>query len=179
MRLIAPRLETDRLILREFRVVDFDTFVAMIADPVVTRHIGGPIADRAAAWDKFARAPGFWALLGYGIWMVEDRASGRIAGNVGFGRFERDIDPPLPDIPEMAWVLDSWAHGRGIGGEAVRAAMAWGDANLPDKGYVAIVAPDNSASLRLAGKCGFVETRRSPYRGEETVVLERPSSRHG
>jgi RimJ/RimL family protein N-acetyltransferase len=171
--MIAPRLETERLLLREFRLDDFEPFVAMLGDPVVTRHIGGLVVDRATAWDKFARAPGFWALLGYGMWIVEDKASGRFAGNVGFGRFERAIDPPLPEIPEMAWVLDEWAQGRGIGHEAVSAAIAWGDAHLTEPRYVCIIAPENAASLRLAGKKGFVETRRSPYKGEETVVLER------
>lgn len=174
MQHIAPRLETERLLLREFRAADFETFVAMIADPVVTQHIGGPILDRAMAWEKFVRAPGFWALLSYGMWIVEEKASGRIAGNVGFGNFERAIDPPLPDVPEMAWVLDGWAHGQGFGVEAVSAAITWGDANLPATPYVCIIAPDNPASIRLAKKCGFVETRRSPFNGEETIVLERP-----
>lgn len=171
--MLAPRLETERLILREFRLDDFEPFVAMLGDPVVARHIGGPIVDRATAWDKFARVPGFWALLGYGMWIVEEKASGRIAGNVGFGRFERDIDPPLPEVPEMAWVLDAWAHGRGIGSEAVAAAIEWSEANLAETRYVCIISPDNPASLRLAEKCGFVETRRAPFKDGETVVLER------
>lgn len=171
--MIAPRLETRRLILREFRLSDFEPYLAMMADPAVHRFIGGPMADRAMAWDKFARAPGFWPLLGYGLWIVEERASGRIAGCIGFGRFERDIDPPLPEIPEMAWVLDGWAHGRGIGSEAVDAVIGWGDAKLAETSYVCIIAPENDASLRLAEKSGFVETRRSPYKGAEIVVLER------
>lgn len=169
----APRLDTERLILRQFRLADFEPFAAMLCNPLVARHIGGPVFDRATAWEKFVRAPGFWALLGHGMWIVEEKDSGRIAGNVGFGRFERDIDPPLPDVPEMAWVLDGWAHGQGIGSEAVGAVIDWGEANLAATRYVCIVAPGNAASLRLAQKNGFVETRRSPYKSEETVVLER------
>lgn len=175
MQLTAPRLETERLLLREFRASDFECAYTMSADADVTRHIGGPIIDRALAWEKFLRAPGFWALLGYGMWIVEEKTSGRFAGNVGFGFFERAIDPPLPDVPEMAWMLDGWAHGQGFGGEAVSAAIAWGDANLPAMPYVCIVAPDNPASIRLAQKCGFVETRRAMLKDEETIVFERPA----
>jgi RimJ/RimL family protein N-acetyltransferase len=171
--MIAPRIETERLILREFRREDFDAFCAMMTDPEVTRHLGGTL-DRAAAWEKFVRSPGFWVLLGYGLWIVEEKESGRIAGNVGFGHFCRAIDPPLPDIPEGAWVLDKWAHGKGFASEALAAVLDWGDANLPNRGYCCIIAPENAPSIRLANRFGFAETRRAMFHGEETVVLERP-----
>ncbi|WP_221892892.1 GNAT family N-acetyltransferase [Parasphingopyxis marina] len=171
--MIAPRIETERLILREFRREDFDAFCAMLADPGVTRFMGG-VLDRVAAWDKFARVPGYWVLLGFGFWMIEEKASGRILGNLGFSLFERDIQPALPDIPEGGWVFDRAAHGKGFASEALAAALAWGDANLPNRGYCCIIAPENTASLELAKKFGFAETGRASMRGAETVVLERP-----
>lgn len=171
---VAPRIETARLILRPFRRDDFNAFCAMLADPEIGRFIGGVVTDRSAAWEKFTRAPGFWALLGYGIWMVEEKSSGRIAGNVGFGDFQRAIEPPLPEVPEGAWVLDRWAHGKGYGSEALGAALDWGDNSLPNRGYCCIIDPTNAPSLALARKFGFVETRRADLKGEETVVLERP-----
>jgi RimJ/RimL family protein N-acetyltransferase len=171
---IAPRIETERLILREFRREDFDTFCAMLSDPEVTRHMGGAMPDRGPAWEKFARVPGFWVLLGYGLWMVEEKASGRIAGHLGFGQFERPIDPPLPNIPEGAWVFNSWSHGKGYASEALDAAFAWAEANLPNRGYCCIIDPGNLPSLALAKKFGFAEVRRAQLKGDETVVLERP-----
>lgn len=170
---VAPRIETERLVLRAFRREDFDAFCDMLADAEVTRHLGGTL-DRTAAWDKFARNPGFWVLLGFGLWMVEEKGSGRIVGNLGFSLFERAIDPPLPDVPEGGWVFAKWAHGKGYASEALAAALAWADANLPNRGYCCIIDPDNAPSLALAKKFGFVETRRASMRGEETVVLEKP-----
>ncbi len=170
----APRIETDRLILRAFELDDFDAFCAMLTDPDVTRYLGGVISDRGPAWEKFARVPGFWVLLGYGIWMIEEKETGRIAGNVGFGQFERGMNPPLPDIPEGAWVCARWAQGKGYASEALGAALQWGDENLPNRGYVCIIDPDNAPSLALARKFGFEEVRRSTYRDQDTVVLERP-----
>lgn len=172
---IAPRIETERLVLREFRREDFDSFCAMITDPEVTQHMGGAMADRSLAWDKFARNAGFWFLLGYGLWIVEEKASGRIAGNLGFGAFERPIDPPLPDTPEGAWVFDGWAHGKGYASEALAAAFDWADAKLPNHGYCCIIDPENTPSLALAAKFGFKEVRRAQFKGDETIVLERPA----
>lgn len=173
---IAPRIETERLILREFRIEDFDSFCDMITDPDVTRHMGGAVPDRGPAWEKFARMPGFWVLLGYGLWIVEEKASGRIAGNLGFGFFERSIDPPLSDMPEGAWVFDTWAHGKGYASEALTAALAWADANLPNRGYCCIIDPGNAPSLALARRFGFEEVRRAQFKGDETIVLERPAN---
>ena len=171
--IIAPRIETERLILRTFRREDFDAFYAMLADPDVGRFVGGVVTDRTAAWEKFTRAPGFWALLGYGMWIVEEKASGRMAGNLGFGDFQRAMEPPLPDAPEGAWVFDKWAHGKGYASEALAAALDWADANLNYPKYSCIISPENAPSLALARKFGFVETRRSQFKDEETVVLER------
>lgn len=174
--IIAPRIETERLILREFQREDFDAFASMVANPDVGEFIGGTVSDRAAAWEKFLRAPGFWALLGYGMWIAEEKESGRIAGNIGFGQFCRAMDPPLPDVPEAAWVLDSWAHGKGYAGEAMAAALGWADGHIETNGYVCIIAPENMPSRKLAEKLGFRETRRTPYKGDETIVLERPAA---
>lgn len=173
---VAPRIETERLILREFRVEDFDAYCAIFANPDVAHFTGGAITDRSAAWEKFARGPGFWALFGYGLWIVEEKGSGRFAGNVGFGQFERGIEPPLPGVPEAAWVLDAWAHGKGFAHEAMSAALAWCDRHIGSD-QVCIISTDNRASLKLADKLGFRETRRAPFKGEPTIVLERPGPR--
>lgn len=174
--IVAPRIETERLVLRGFQLADFDGFCAMISDPEVTAHMGGVADDRSAAWERFVRIPGFWVLLGYGLWLVEEKASGRMAGALGFGMFERVIDPPLSDIPEGAWVFDKWAHGKGFASEALTAAFEWTDANLPNRGYCCMIHPDNEPSLALAKKFGFEEARRAQFKGDETVVLERPAN---
>ncbi|HWG85795.1 MAG TPA: GNAT family N-acetyltransferase, partial [Deinococcales bacterium] len=75
-------------------------------------------------------------------------------------------------------VLAPWAHGRGFATEAVRAALAWADRNVVGQPggparVVCIISPGNAASLRVAAKCGFRETARGTYKGDEVLVLER------
>lgn len=169
---VAPCIETERLVLRGFALDDFEACYAMTADPAVYRHLGGAPVDRAAKWEKFLRAPGWWQLLGYGFWIAQDRASGAVLGEIGYGEFRRAIDPPLADMPEMGWIFASTAHGRGLASEALTAVLAWGDAHIPGP-VQCIIDADNAASLRLARRFDFAEVRRAAYARTTVVVLER------
>lgn len=168
----APVLETERLILRGQRASDLDAFAAMWGDPEVTRFIGGKPATREEAWSRLLRNIGHWEEMGFGPWMVCDKQTGQLVGDIGFCNFQRAIDPPLGDTPEIGWVMSPAAHGKGYAGEAVAAALAWGDANFDSLRTVCIIDPGNGPSLRLAERVGFKEFARAQYRSE-IVLLER------
>jgi RimJ/RimL family protein N-acetyltransferase len=169
----APFLETDRLRLRGHRVGDFFDLAAMWADLVVTRHVGGRPSTREESWSRLIRYAGLWPLLGFGYWAVEERATGRFVGDVGFADFKRDLTPSFDGAPEAGWVLASWAHGRGYATEALRAALAWGDAHFGATRVVCLIDEDNEASVRVATKCGFVEYARTGYKGQPAILLRR------
>ena len=59
---MIPRLETERLILREYRPEDFEAFASFMADPDVVRYLHGEPMARADAWRAFAAGIGHWAL---------------------------------------------------------------------------------------------------------------------
>lgn len=173
-----PALDTGRLTLRGHTLADVDACAAMWADPLVTRHIGGRPSTAEEVWARVLRYAGLWALLGYGYWVVRERASGRFVGEVGLADFRRDLTPSLGGAPEVGWALAPWAHGQGFATEAVRAALAWGDAHLVDHDgtparSVCLIAPENAASIRVAEKCGFREAGRAAYKGTDTLVFAR------
>src|ERR1035438_8327810 len=125
----VPVLHTERLKLRGHRLDDFIASAAMWADPNVTRHIGGqPLTEEEAdpnvtrhiggqplteeeAWTKFLRYVGHWALLGFGYWVVEEKATGSFVGEIGFADYKRDLEPSLHDKPEIGWVLAPRSQG--------------------------------------------------------------------
>ncbi|WP_420126891.1 GNAT family N-acetyltransferase [Longimicrobium sp.] len=168
----APILRTERLILSGHTLADFDECLAMWADPHVTVHIGGRPSTEEEVWARVLRYAGMWALLGYSYWLVRERESGRMVGEVGLADFHRDVTPPL-GAPEAGWVLATWAHGRGFATEAVRAALSWADAQLAAPRTVCMIAPANTASIRVAEKCGFRESLRTTYKGDDSVIYER------
>ena len=181
----APILQTARLTLRGFRRDDFEAIYAIGANADITRYMGGPIVNRSAAWEKFLRGPAMWPMLGFGMWILERRSDGAVLGQIGYADFMRDMNPPLADVPEMAWVLGgvllggggaATTLGQGYGTEALAAVLAWGDAHLDAAKSQCIIAPENTPSLRLALKFGFSEIRRAALKDETVVVFERAVS---
>jgi RimJ/RimL family protein N-acetyltransferase len=168
-----PVLDTDRLVMRAHTLADFDECLAMWADPLVTRHIGGRPFTEEEVWTRVLRYAGLWALLGFGYWAVRERASGRYIGDVGLADFRRDLSPGFGGAPEVGWALAPWAQGRGFATEAVQAVLAWGDAHIRPARIVCLIDSENAASIRLAEKCGFHETARTTYKGTETLLFER------
>jgi RimJ/RimL family protein N-acetyltransferase len=171
----APEIATDRLLLRAATLADFEPCFAMTADPDVGRYIGGAVTERSVKWEKFLRIPAMWTLLGYGFWIVEERATGAVLGEMGFGDFQRTIDPPLPDWPEMGWVFGKAAHGRGIASEAVAAALRWAGEAMPGVPVQAIIDPPNRASCRLAQRMGFAAQGDRIFKGAPVTHYVRPA----
>ena len=170
-----PTLETPRLKLRGHRLEDFIHSAAMWADPLVTLYIGGKPLTEEESWTKFLRYAGHWALLGFGYWVVEEKATGNFAGEIGFADYKRDLQPSLNGAPEIGWVLASQVHGKGYATEAVRAAVAWGDANFQSPRTACIIAPENLASIRVALKCGYRDVEPATYKGKPTLMYVRES----
>lgn len=93
-------LNTDRLHLRMFRQDDFEIYAQMCADPDVMRYLGaGQTLSRQDAWRQMAMTIGHWQLRGYGLWAVEERASGELIGRIGVFYPEG-----WPDV-EVGWML--------------------------------------------------------------------------
>ena len=171
--MVIPVLETERLRLRAYRRDDFAACAAIWADPVVVRYTTGKPLPPDEVWTKMLRNAGLWLLLGYGYWAVEEKATGTFIGEMGFADFKRVIEPSLEGIPECGWVLSSRVHGKGYATEAVGALVGWADRHLAGERTVCIIDPDNAASLRVAGKCGYREFERAPYKAHNVILLER------
>ncbi len=167
---IVPVVETERLRLRGHRLEDFEHSLAMWSDPIVVRYTTGKPQTREDAWMRMLRYGGLWAFLGYGYWAVEEKATGAFAGEIGFADFKREIEPSLDGMPEIGWVLASQMHGKGYATEAVKAAVEWGEQQFGVCKTCCIIHPENTASVRVAEKCGYRELTRSAYK-EHTVIL--------
>jgi RimJ/RimL family protein N-acetyltransferase len=145
----------------------------MWADPAVTRYIGGKPFSEEETWTRLLRYVGHWSLLGFGYWVVEEKATGRFVGEIGFADYKRNLDPSFQDTPEAGWVFVAQSHGKGYATEAVRAVIAWGDAHFGTSRTFCIIHRENLASVRVAEKCGYRELQITTYKGHPAKVFVR------
>ncbi len=169
----VPVLETARLRLRGHRLGDFPDRHKLWSDPEVVRFISGTPMSEMVAWGGMLTLVGHWELLGFGYWVVEEKATGRFIGEIGFADFKREIVPSIAGVPELGWALVPSAHGKGYATEGARAAMEWSDSHFPARRRVCLISPDNVASIRVAEKLGFHEEVRTTFRDLPTILCAR------
>jgi RimJ/RimL family protein N-acetyltransferase len=164
MPLAATSLETERLLLRQFRDADIDAYAAMLADPEVMRHIGeGKPLTRDDAWRNMAMVAGHWSLRGYGMWAVEERSSGTLVGRVGL------YYPEGWPGQEVGWALARPYWGKGYAFEAARASLAHAFEALHWPRAISLIDPANARSIRLAERLGERLEGELPVRGWNTL----------
>jgi len=170
---IAPVVETERLILRPHRPEDHEAYARLWADAVTVRFIGGRPFSRSESWIRILRQIGHWQVQGFGFWILEEKASGALAGEAGFHDLHRDIVPSFDGVPEAGWALAPGFHGRGFAREAVEAIHRWGDRHLGAGRSVCIIEPENHASLRIARVVGYAEPIETTHAGTPILLLTR------
>lgn len=148
---LGPTLETARLVLRPPTHADFDGFAAMGAEADTMRFLGGA-TTRDQSWRVMAMVAGSWALLGYGMFSVFERGSGRWIGRVGPWR-PGGTEGSWPGN-EVGWGLVRAATGRGFAAEAATAAMDWAFDTLGWEHVIHCIAEDNAPSIALALRLG-------------------------
>ena len=171
----APRIETDRLVLRPWRKDDFRPYHAILSQPEVHRHFGPTPMSVEEAWRRLTSFAGGWQFLGFGMWAVEETATGKLVGIVGFFNAWRGLEPEFGEEPEMGWIMATETHGKGMASEACDAALDWAERNLEPTPMWAIIAPANEPSFKLAERLGFEPVRETTYHGDPTVILRRPA----
>jgi RimJ/RimL family protein N-acetyltransferase len=151
---LGPTLETERLILRPPVQADLDRWAAFLGDAEATRHIGG-VQPRETAWRSMAAMTGAWSLLGFSMFSVVEKASGAWIGRLGPWR------PEGWPGTEVGWGLHPDAQGKGYAVEGARAAIDWAFDHLGWTEVIHTIAPENTASVRVAERLGSTLLRRT------------------
>ncbi len=171
----GPVLATSRLRLTPVAVTDFDDLFALWRQEVFHRHITGRPLSEEEVWFRLLRDIGHWTALARGNWTMRLADTGAYVGQVGVLDFRRAVQPAL-DAPEVGWGVDPTFQGQGLAGEGVAAALEWADTVLKAPRTVCMIGPGNLASLRLAGRLGYVAYADGVYHSEPTILLERIAS---
>ena len=162
MALIPETIETERLRLRQWRNEDWGPLASIYGDPETAQYIGGVQAHNFC-WLILSSEAGHWQLRGYGMWAIEEKASGQFVGYCG------PWHPGFWPAIELSWSLVKAFHGRGYATEAATAARLQIYRDLEIKTLVSYVHPDNAPSHRLAERLGCTNE------GETTLPTDSPA----
>lgn len=162
----APTIETQDLILRGYREEDFDAFAAFGASER-SQFVGGP-QDRWSSWRSFMAGIGHWTLRGYGMWMVEHRETGRVAGRVGV------IFNDGWDEPELGWHIYDGFEGKSYAFQACVAARSYSARHFDLDGAISYISAENTRSITLAERLGAGFERDGEVLGKPCQIWRHP-----
>ncbi|WP_249670696.1 GNAT family N-acetyltransferase [Cellulomonas wangleii] len=157
---------TPRLLLRPMTDDDLDDMAALLGDPVVMAHYPRPrTRDEAQAWiDRTRRS---YRDHGFGLWVMVDRSTGEFLGDCGLTVQHVDGVDEL----EVGYHVRPDRQGEGLATEAALAARDFAREVLGATRLIAIIAPENVASQRVASKIGLGVEKRARYGDDQREVL--------
>jgi RimJ/RimL family protein N-acetyltransferase len=155
-------VETERLALRRLREADRPAFVEIWSDPDVWRMLrfDEPF-DPAVASSRFDHHRDHWEKHGFGLWGVELRDTGELAGWLGASH--PDFIPELAQEIEIGWTLSPPFWGRGLATEGARAAVDAVFAHLRPDEVISLIHAANHRSAAVAQRLGMRPARNAQH----------------
>ena len=146
------QLETERLLLRNWRENDLDVMHRLNSDAQVMRYF--PIRrDRAESRKMLEDVRTRNDRQGFGWSAVVLKSTGQPIGFAGISEFNADV--PFAPATEIGWRLLPEFWGQGYATEAARAWMNFG---FEERGLTRIVSfavPENTASIAVMRRLGM------------------------
>jgi multiple sugar transport system ATP-binding protein len=155
---LPDRLKTPRLILRRWGLEDRHSMVAIWRDPDVWRSLqpGLPF-DPHRGEREFELQLRHWSDYGFGLWAVDDLASGQVIGWIG--PTHPSFVPELAHEVELGWTLRREFWGRGFATEGARAALSAVFTHTSPSHVISIIHPQNRRSSAVARRLGMTHDK--------------------
>ncbi|MEO0536372.1 MAG: GNAT family N-acetyltransferase [Cyanobacteria bacterium P01_A01_bin.123] len=166
--LVPEKLETERLILRQFREEDWKDLHQYYADAIATKYTVGRAFSEGETWRTMCGMIGHWQVRGYGPYTVEAKVSGKVLGPVGFWY------PNDWPSPEIKWALAPQYWGQGFASEAARAVQQVGRQYMPDTSLISFIHGENLPSIHLAVAIGAKFEKEVEFRGNNWHIYQHP-----
>ena len=166
-------IETNRLILRNWREDDIETFTRHTNTPAVMRWLGGVAPPEAMRERIETRMMRWQEERGFTFWVVERKEDGALLGFCGI-KIADDEGSPVEGEYEAGWRLREDAWGKGYAKEAAAASLGFAFGRLGAERVVALTVIGNEPSWRLMERLGMTRRPDLDYEGPawaETPVI--------
>ena len=138
---------TNNLLLRQWRVGDFEFYANFFGNESTAQHYGGTMS-RAQSWRHLASVIGHWELRGFGAWAVERINVQQLVGCAGYW------EPEGWPATELAFWFVNEAYESGIALKAVQAVRARSPEYPEISRIVSYIAPGNAPARQLIEAIG-------------------------
>lgn len=165
-------LETNRLILRQWKATDFQVFAELNADPEVMAYFPKTLSqDESDAIGQKCQL--LISQKGWGFWAAELKSSGEFIGFVGLHVPEDDL-PCCPCV-EIGWRLLKKHWGKGYATEAALESLSFAFEILELDEVVSFTTVSNKPSRAVMERIGMVNSQQNfmhPMLSEDHPLVE-------
>ncbi len=141
---------TPRLTARRLNGGELEALLAVYGDADAMRWVGDGLALSREQCEKWIEVTlGNYQRRGYGMFALEEKASGRVVGFAGLVHPGGQAEPEI----KYAFLRSHW--GQGLATEAARGLVEYGQRVHGLNHIIATAAPANAASHRVLRKAGF------------------------
>ena len=144
--------ETKSLLIREFNITDMPQLFALYQNKRNLRYMFQQEMDYAQFYDKYsAYIKHIYPFYDYGLWAVILKETGRVIGEFGLQHHSLDSREEIT----LEYILHPDFQGRGFASQTIRAIFRYARDVLAFNRIVAVIHPENIASICVAKKCGM------------------------
>ena len=159
-------IETERLILRNWREEDIEPFIRHTNTEGVMRWLGGTKSPEQLEAGIRTRMMRWQEERGFTFWMVERKEDGALLGFCGI-KIADDVGSPVEGLHEVGWRLREDAWGQGYAKEAATASLDFAFDKLGAERVVALTVEGNSPSWGLMKRLGMERRPELDYEGPD------------
>ena len=161
-------LETKRLLLRQFRPEDAADNYRIYSDPQTMEFMGKPPESIGFEREQIRKhAANYYEKFGFGLWAVVLKEKDQLIGRCGLLRQEIENATEV----EVSYLPDRNFWGRGLATEAAREVVKLGFERYEFPRIIALIMPENTASVRVAEKVGMKYERDVYYKDFGKVAM--------
>jgi len=148
----ATIAETKRCFICEMTAEDMDALYEILTDEETAKYLPAKAGTREEELEKLVSYVScVYSFFGYGYWGVFSKETGELIGRAGF----KEGEYPL----EAGYVIKRQEWDKGYATEVLSELVQYANEELDCTEIVANIDERNTASLRVAEKCGIICNR--------------------
>ena len=192
----TDRIESKRLVFRRIEPADSEFFVCINADPMVTKYLGnGRPRSIQETHELLERYFETYKSLELGPLAVVRKSDGVLIGRCGLSDMALELNTAPGNLPrvwyqrsqipadaniifeqELGYTFDRPYWGQGYGGEAAARVFEYATSRMQIRRIVSVIHPDNTASVKIAKRCGARQEDNVMLMGQECFRFVWPGS---